>query len=68
MCLNDIENIQDVKVKNAFTKIIYETGKFNSLYSQGQEFNKKDKVFRSPIDLNYIEVKLVDYLGNELNL
>lgn len=68
LCVNDIENVIDNRVSNAFTKIIYETGRFNSLFSKGKEFNSKDKVFRSPINLEYLEIKLVDYLGNLLEL
>jgi hypothetical protein len=64
--INDISNVIDEKVPNSFTKIVTNVEKFNTVYLSEGDFNSKDKVFRSPIDLSYLEIKLVDYLNNEL--
>lgn len=68
LSINDFDNVVDTKVTNVFTKIIYETGRFNSLFSNGKEFNSKDLVFRSPVDLSYLDVKILDYMGNLVDL
>ena len=64
--LNNIDNIMDCKVNNAFMKVLTNVDKFNYIFQGKDDFNSKDKVFRSPIDLSSVEVQLVDYLGNEL--
>ena len=68
LSINDFDNVVDTKVTNVFTKIIYETGRFNSLFSNGNEYNSKDLVFRSPVDLSYLDVKILDYMGNLVDL
>ena len=66
--INDIENISDLKVSNAFTKITTGVGIYNYIFVGGTDYNSKDKVFRSPINLSKFDFELVDYLGNEINL
>lgn len=66
--INDYDNVIDSQVSNVFTKIIYESGRFNALFSNGAEFNSKDLVFRSPIDISYFEIKILDYMGSLLEL
>ena len=66
--INDYDNVIDSQVSNVFTKIIYESGRFNALFSNGAEYNSKDLVFRSPIDISYFEIKILDYMGNLLEL
>jgi len=68
LSLNDIENVVDPVVSNVFCKIICDSGRFNTLFSNVSDFNSKDIVFRSPIDLNFIELKILDYMGNPFPL
>ncbi len=64
--LNDFSNIIDYYVPNAFAKIITNTDKFNVQFEDYDSFISKDKLFRSPIDLDCIKVQLVDFRNNFL--
>ena len=66
MRLNNLDNINDHMVSDVFLKIISDVDKYNTVFLNGGDYNSKDMVFRSPIDLSYLEIQLVDYLGNEL--
>ena len=64
--INDIDNVVDEYVGNAFAKIIANTDKFNVQFEDYDSFISKDKLFRSPINFNKIKVQLVDYRGTIL--
>ena len=66
--INDIQNIRDNTVNNAFTKIIINSAPFTTLIRGPEEYISKDLVLRSPINLSKLNVKLLDYLGNSLSL
>jgi len=66
--INDINNIIDNKVSNAFVKILTTGDKYSFQFLGKDDYNSKDKVFRSPINLSKLRVKLLDYLGNKIDL
>ena len=66
--INDFDNIQDHYVKNAFAKIIQTTGSYDLTVEGKSEYVSKDLVFRSPINLNRLEIKLVDWYDRILDL
>jgi hypothetical protein len=66
--INDIQNIRDNKVNNAFYKIIFtENGPEQPIENRNQH-EMKDIVLRSPINLSKLDIKLLDYLGNTINM
>jgi hypothetical protein len=66
--INDIQNIRDNKVNNAFSKIIVNTNSYSLLVRGPEEYVSKDIVLRSPINLSKLDIKLLDYLGNTIDL
>ena len=59
--INSLGSIKDNYVNNAFAKIIQTTGSFDFNFEGKGDFTSKELVFRSPIDLNKLEVQVVDY-------
>lgn len=66
--INNIDNIIDNNVKNAFAKIIQTTGSFNFTIEGKADYVAKEKVFRSPINLSKLEVQVVDYMDRVIDL
>lgn len=66
--INDIDNIQDKNVKNAFAKIIQTTGSFDFTIQGKSDYVAKEKVFRSPINISKLNVQLVDYKDKIIDL
>tara|TARA_B100000767_G_scaffold96320_1_gene92553 strand:- start:6418 stop:7239 length:822 start_codon:yes stop_codon:yes gene_type:complete len=66
--INNLDNVKDYKAKNVFAKIIQNTGSFDFLNEGKSDFVSKDMVFRSPINLSKLEIQVVDYLGNIVDL
>ena len=66
--INDISNVIDEKVGNAFAKVINNVDKFNVQFEDFESFVTKDKQFRSPQNFNKLDIEIVDYLGNPLNM
>jgi hypothetical protein len=66
--INDINNIIDEKVGNAFAKVILNIDKYNIQFEDFESFVTKDKQFRSPQNFNKLRIEVVDYLGNPLDL
>jgi hypothetical protein len=66
--INNIQNIYDEKVSNAFAKIITNSTKFSVQFEDFENFVTKDKQFRSPKNFSKLDIELVDYLGNTLDL
>lgn len=66
--INNISNIIDEKVGDAFAKVIANVDKFNVQFEDFESFVTKDKQFRSPQNFNKLEIEIVDYLGNPLNM
>ena len=66
--INNISNIIDEKVGDAFAKVITNVDKFNVQFEDFESFVTKDKQFRSPQNFNKLEIEIVDYLGNPLNM
>lgn len=66
--INNIDNIVDKKVKNAFAKIIKTTGSFTTIFEGGTDFVTKDRFFRSPINLSKLEVQIVDFNDKIIDL
>ena len=66
--INDISNIIDEKVGDAFAKVIANVDKFNVQFEDFESFVTKDKQFRSPQNFSKLDIEIVDYLGNPLNI
>ena len=66
--INNIENLNDKFVSNAFAKIIQTTGSFDFTIEGKADFVTKEKVFRSPINLSKLEVQIVDYRNRIIDL
>lgn len=66
--INDIENIIDNKVSNAFAKIILTSGKYDFTIEGKDDYVSKQKVFRSPINLNKLKIQIVDHMDNIIDL
>lgn len=66
--INEIDNIQDYYVKNAFAKILKTSGDFDYSIEGYGDYTTKAKVFRNPINLNRLEIQLVDYRDNIIDL
>tara|TARA_Y200000002_G_scaffold371118_1_gene367397 strand:- start:840 stop:1661 length:822 start_codon:yes stop_codon:yes gene_type:complete len=65
--INNIDNVIDNKVTNAFAKIIQTSGKYDFTIEGKQDYVSKEKVFRSPINLSKLEIQVVDFLDNILD-
>ena len=63
-----LQNIRDNKVINAFSKILINTDPYTLLVRGLVEYVSKDLVLRSPINLSKLDIKLLDYLGNTIDL
>lgn len=59
--INNMGSIKDNYVNNAFAKIIQTSGSFDFNFEGKGDFTSKDIVFRSPINLNKLEVQVVDF-------
>lgn len=66
--INDINNIIDDKVGNAFAKVIINIDKYNIQFEDFESFVTKDKQFRSPQNFNKLSIEVVDYIGKPLDL
>jgi hypothetical protein len=59
--INNLGNIKDNYVNNAFAKIIQTTGSFDFTFEGKGDFTSKEIVLRSPINLSKLEVQVVDF-------
>jgi hypothetical protein len=66
--INEINNIVDKNVSDAFAKFILNSGKYTVHFEDSSSFVSKEKIFRSPQNITNLNVELVDYLGNPINL
>ena len=64
--INKIPNVIDNYVNDAFAKIIVNTDKFNVQFEDYDSFISKDKLFRSPVNIDRLDVELVDFRNNFL--
>lgn len=64
--INKIPNVIDNYVNDAFAKIIVNTDKFNVQFEGYDSFISKDKLFRSPVNIDRLDVELVDFKNNFL--
>lgn len=65
--INELDNVKDYNVKNAFAKIIQTTGSFDFTIQGKSDFVSKEMVFRSPINLSKLNIQFVDYEDNILD-
>lgn len=65
--INELDNVKDYNVKNAFAKIIQTTGSFDFTIQGKSDFVSKEMVFRSPINLSRLNIQFVDYEDNILD-
>ncbi len=66
--VNDFQNVRDNKVNNCYSKIIINSSPFTTLIRGPEEYISKDLVLRSPINLSKLNIQLLDFLGNTLNI
>ena len=66
--INNIDNIIDSRVTNAFAKIIQTSGKYDFTIEGKGDYVSKEKVFRSPINLSKLEIQIVDHMNNVIDL
>lgn len=66
--INEINNIVDKNVSDVFSKFILNSGKYTVHFEDSMSFVSKEKIFRSPQNITNLNVELVDYLGNPINL
>ena len=59
--INNIGIIKDNYVNNAFAKIIQTTGSFDFNFEGKGDYTSKEIAFRSPINLNKLEIQVVDF-------
>ena len=51
-----------------FQNFILNSGKYTVHFEDSMSFVSKEKIFRSPQNITNLNVELVDYLGNPINL
>lgn len=61
--INEIQNIIDKKVYNAFAKVLVNTDKYFVQYDEFTNFITKDKLFRSPQSFQRLDFEIVDENG-----
>ncbi len=65
--INNIQNIYDHYVPNAFAKVIINTSKFAVQFEDYDNFVSKDKQFRSPQNLKKLHIQIVDHYGKVMD-
>lgn len=66
--INDFQNVRDNKVNNCYSKIIINASPYETLIRGPEEYISKDLVLRSPINMSKLNVKLLDFVGNTLDI
>ena len=61
-------DLRDNKVNNCYSKIIINSSPFTTLIRGPEEYISKDLVLRSPINLSKLNIQLLDFLGNTLDI
>ena len=66
--IGDITNVYDKNVNNVFSKITLDTDKNTNLFVDRDTYASKIKIFRKPYNISKLTIKLVDYIGNTIDL
>ena len=66
--IGDITNVYDKNVNNVFSKITLDTDKNTNLFVDRDTYASKIKIFRKPYNISKLPIKLVDYVGNTIDL
>lgn len=64
--INNIPNIYDTTVNNAFAKLLLNTDKYNIYYEGNESYVSKTKQFRKPENFSKISIQLVDHNNEQV--
>jgi hypothetical protein len=71
LCINDLHTVEQKTYGTylqCLAKIIIREDKYAVIYDDGSSFLSNEIIFPSPVDLKYLEVKLVDPYGDTIDL